>query len=183
MAVSSERVILRFPMSADQGPRPLLEARGAGRLVSIQISNGGVPKREVAGPVEVTTAGLNGDRQRDLRFHGGPDRAVCLFAQEHIDEFRSEGHPIDRGTTGENLTISGLDWSRVLPGVRLRVGEVTLEITKPAHPCRNIAGSFADGDFSRLSAKIHPGRGRMYARVLTQGFIRPGDPVDLVASL
>lgn len=164
-------------MSADQGRSALPEPPDSGRLLSIQISNGGVPKRGVPGPVEVTTGGLAGDRQRDLRFHGGPDRAVCLFAQEQIDELRSGGHPIDRGTTGENLTISGLDWSRVRPGARLCVGEVTLEITKPAHPCKNIAGSFADGDFSRLSAKIHPGRGRMYARVLTPGFIRPGDAV------
>lgn len=152
-----------------------------GRLESIQISNGGVPKRNVASAIEVTVSGLAGDRQRDLRFHGGPDRAVCLFSQEQIDDLRNQGHPIDRGTTGENLTISGLDWSLVRPGVRLRVGEVALEITAPAHPCRNIAGSFADGDFSRLSAKIHPGRGRMYARVLTPGTIRPGDPVSAQA--
>jgi len=148
-----------------------------GRLESIQISNGGVPKRNVASAIEVTTNGLAGDRQRDLRFHGGPDRAVCLFSQEQIDALRNEGHPIDRGTTGENLTLSGLNWSFVRPGARLTVGEVTLEVTAPAHPCRNIAGSFADGDFSRISAKIHPGRGRMYARVLTPGTIRPGDPV------
>jgi MOSC domain-containing protein YiiM len=62
----------------------------------------------------------------------------------------------------------------------VRVGEVTLEITKPAHPCRNIASSFADGDISRLSAKIHPGRSRMYARVLSPGLVRPGDCVDWV---
>lgn len=154
----------------------------SGRLVSIQISNGGVPKREVRGPIEVTAAGLSGDRQRDLRFHGGPDRAVCLFSRELIDALRSEGHPIDHGTTGENFTISGLDWGLLVPGARLRVGEVTLEITKPAHPCKNIAGSFADGDFSRLSAKVHPGRGRMYARVLTPGRVRPGDPVAWVSA-
>jgi MOSC domain-containing protein YiiM len=90
---------------------------------------------------------------------------------------RSEGHPIDAGTTGENLTVSGLDWSRVEPGSRWQVGGVVLEITKPAHPCRNIADSFADRDFSRLSAKIHPGWGRLYARVLVPGVIRAGDPV------
>jgi MOSC domain-containing protein YiiM len=150
-------------------------AAGRGRLESIQVSNGGVPKGTVDSAIEVTASGLAGDRQRDLRIHGGPDRAVCLFSQEQIDALRNEGHPIGRGTTGENLTISGLDWNLLRPGVRLSVGEVTLEITRPAHPCRNIAGSFADGDFSRLSAKIHPGRGRIYARVLTPGMIRPGD--------
>ena len=153
--------------------------RARGRLESIQISNGGVPKQDVAAAIEVTLTGLSGDRQRDLRFHGGPDRAVCLFSQEQIEALRNEGHPIGPGTTGENLTISGLDWSFLRNGARLTVGEVKLEVTGPAHPCRNIAGSFADGDFSRLSAKLHPGRGRVYARVLAPGTIRPGDPVSL----
>ena len=151
-----------------------------GRLESIQISKGGVPKWSVTSAVEITMNGLAGDRQRDLRFHGGPDRAVCLFSQEQIDGLRREGHPIDRGTTGENLTLSGLDWSLLLPGAVLDVEGVRLQITKPAHPCKNIAGSFSDGDFSRLSAKIHPGRGRLYARVLTPGLVRPGDAVRLV---
>lgn len=149
-----------------------------GRLDSIQTSDGGVPKKSVQGSVEVTVNGLTGDRQRDLRFHGGRDRAVCLFSREVIDRLRSEGHPIAPGTTGENLTLSGLDWGLVRTGARLIVGEIALQITKPAHPCQNIAGSFADGDVSRLSVKIHPGRGRMYARVLTPGLIRPGDPVS-----
>ena len=163
-------------MDMDQEPEST--APGArGRLESIQISSGGVPKHNVASAISVTAGGLAGDRQRDLRFHGGPDRAVCLFSQEQIDLLRNEGHPIDRGTTGENLTLSGLDWKLLRPGSRLKVGEVMLEITAPAHPCRQIAGSFANGDFSRLSAKIHPGTGRMYARVLKPGTIRPGDPV------
>jgi MOSC domain-containing protein YiiM len=177
---SSERAILRSPVPADQDPRYLPRRPMRGRLESIQISDGGVPKGGVPGPIEVTVNGLLGDRQRDLRFHGGPDRAVCLFSHELIILLRSEGHPIDRGTTGENLTLSGLDWSLVQTGARMTVGEVTLEITKPVHPCRNIAGSFADGDFSRLSAKIYPGRSRLYARVLTPGLIRPGDPVTCV---
>lgn len=169
-------------MPADQESTLSPSTARSGRLVSIQISNGGVPKREVTGPVEVTFQGVAGDRQRDLRFHGGPDRAVCLFSQELIDHLRSEGHPIERGATGENLTISGLDWAFVLPGVQLKVGAVTLEVTKPAHPCKNIAGAFADGDFSRLSAKVHPGRGRMYARVVTPGVIQPGDSVAWFAA-
>ena len=158
-------------------------AAAIGRLESIQISNGGVPKRTIQGAVEVTTKGLAGDRQRDLRFHGGPDRAVCLFSRERIEALRSEGHPIDHGTTGENLTLAGLDWAEVRTGARLAVGAVVLEITKPAHPCKNIAPSFADGDFSRLSAKRPEGLSRMYARVLVPGVIRAGDRVALLRSL
>ena len=153
-----------------------------GRLESIQISNGGVPKHRVDGPVAIGTGGLAGDRQRDLRFHGGPDRAVCLFSSEIIRQLRDQGHPIDHGTTGENLTISGLEWGLVSPGARVRVGDALLEITRPAHPCKNIADSFADRDFSRISAKLHPGVGRMYARVLEPGVVRSGDPVVLSPS-
>lgn len=151
----------------------------SGRLESIQISRGGVPKRPVAGPVEITLQGVAGDRQRDRRYHGGPDRAVCLFSRERIDALRAEGHPIEAGTTGENLTISGIDWPLVTPGVRVRIGAVLLEITKPAHPCKNIAGSFQAGGFTRISAKVHPGWGRLYARVLTPGNVEAGDVVTL----
>ena len=159
-------------------PTPKSAVPGApGRLESIQISSGGVPKRAVSGSVEITANGVSGDRQRDLRIHGGPDRAVCLFSLEVIDELRAQGHPIDRGTTGDNLTLVGVEWSEVVTGTRLRVGEVLLEVTRPANPCRNIAGSFADGDFSRLSAKLHTGRSRMYARVIEPGRVQPGDAV------
>ena len=150
-----------------------------GRLESIQVSNGGVPKLSVVHPVRIGANGLEGDRQRDLRHHGGPDRAVCLLAQELIDALRANGHPINRGTTGENLTISGLEWSLVQSGARLAIGDVVLEITRPAHPCKNLVGSFSDGDFSRLSAKLHPGRTRMYARVVRPGIVQPGDAVSL----
>jgi len=164
----------------DQPPIADASPGSRGRLESIQISNGGVPKNRVAGRVEVTVNGIRGDRQRDLRFHGGPDRAVCLFSREVIEELRGQGHPIDRGTTGENLTLSGIDWGLLAAGARVQVGEVLLEITRPAHPCRNIAGSFIGGDVSPLSAKVRPGRGRMYARVVNPGILRPGDPVTCV---
>lgn len=153
-----------------------------GRLESVQVSNGGVPKNPVAGPVGVTRDGVVGDRQRDLRFHGGPDRAVCLLSMERLEDLRAEGHPIAPGSTGENLTISGLDWSLVREGCLIRIGDLEMEITRPAAPCRNIAGSFRDGDFSRLSAKLHPGRSRWYARVLAPGLIPAGEPVFLTPS-
>ncbi|MEO8362437.1 MAG: MOSC domain-containing protein [Vicinamibacteria bacterium] len=168
-------------MPEDQpSPDPVLGAT-QGRLNSIQISNGGVPKRRLEGPVLVSGQGVAGDRQRNLHFHGGPDRAVCLFSQELIDDLHDKGHPIAPGTAGENLTISGLDWRQVQTGARLIIGSLVLEITQPAHPCKTIIGSFLDGDFSRLSAKLYPGRGRMYARVLVAAEVRPGDSVTLEA--
>jgi len=149
-----------------------------GTLASINLSDGGVPKLPVS-ECEVTANGLEGDRQRDLHFHGGPGRAVSLFSLEKIRALQAEGHPIDAGTTGENFTVSGLDWDAVAPGATLRVGEVTLEVTNYAHPCANIAGSFEDGGYHRMSQQRQPGWSRVYARVVQPGRVQVSDEVEL----
>lgn len=147
-----------------------------GRVESINRSDGGVPKRPVA-ECEIRVTGLLGDRQRDLRYHGGPDRAVCLYSAERIAALREEGHSIEAGSIGENLTVSGLDWSALGPGVRLRVGPALLEVTKYASPCSNITEWFLEGDITRVSQKVRPGWSRVYARVLTPGRVEVGDAV------
>ena len=145
---------------------------------SLNTSDGGVPKlaRE---SVAVRKTGLEGDRQRDLEYHGGPDRAVSLYSLELIEALRQEGHPIAPGTIGENLTLAGLDWKALRPGTRLEIGEVSIELTSHAAPCQNIAGSFSDRMFKRVAEKAHPGWSRFYARVLKEGTLRVGDRVQV----
>jgi len=153
---------------------------GSGRIVQISVSPGGVPKRPVEA-AEVTATGVAGDAQRDLRYHGGPERAVCLFALETIRALRAEGHPIEPGHIGENLTLEGIDWAAVTPGVRLLLGEdVLLEVTRYTSPCANIRASFMGGDYARVSQTRHPGASRVYARVVRTGTVRRGDPVRLL---
>lgn len=151
-----------------------------GRVVQVSVSNGGVPKRAVA-EARVGPLGLEGDGHRDSEHHGGPERAVCLYAVEAIEALRAEGHAIAPGAIGENVTVAGLDWSAVQPGCRVLLGDrVLLQITRYTSPCLNITRAFKDGDYSRVSQKRHPGSSRVYARVLAGGVIRPGDPVRLV---
>ncbi|HEX2649980.1 MAG TPA: MOSC domain-containing protein [Burkholderiales bacterium] len=152
-----------------------------GLVHSINISDGGVPKLPRTS-VAVRKTGLQGDRQRDLEYHGGPNRAVSIYSLELIEKLRAEGHPIAVGTIGENLTLSGLDWAALGPGVRMEVGEVEIELTADAPPCRNIAPSFSDRVFTRVAQKAHPGWSRFYARVLKEGTLRVGDRVRVVAS-
>lgn len=142
-----------------------------GKLVSINSSGGGVPKRPVLF-ANVTPLGLEDDRHMD-RLHGGPDRAICIYSLELIKALRAEGHPIDIGTAGENFTVEGLDWSLMKPGVTVTVGpDVRLEVTSFTTPCKTIAPSFTGGKFSRISEKLHPGWSRVYARVLTAGPVK-----------
>jgi MOSC domain-containing protein YiiM len=147
-----------------------------GRLVSINVSDGGVPKLALEECL-IQPLGLRGDRQRDLEYHGGLLRAVCVFSQDLIHALQGEGHPIAPGTIGENLTLAGIDWASMVPGARVEVGEVALELTSYADPCRNIAGSFMDRRMGRVSQKAHPGWSRLYARVTQEGTVRVGDQV------
>jgi MOSC domain-containing protein YiiM len=151
-----------------------------GRIVQVNVSPGGVPKIGIDVAM-VTPLGLEGDDHRDRRHHGGPDRAVCLYSMEAIRALQAEGHVVMPGALGENVTVEGLDWSTVVPGRRLRLGEqVMLEITRFTTPCLNITASFADGDYSRVSEKRHPGWSRVYARVLQPGALRRGDSVRVL---
>ena len=148
-------------------------------VTGLQRSGGGIPKL----PVEHATirfAGMEGDHQRNRRHHGGPDRALCLYSQELIDALADEGHPIKRGTTGENVTVSGIDWREMQPGARLRIGEVEVEVTAYAWPCQTIRGSFMDEGIARISQKVNPGWSRVYARVIVEGEIRVGNQAELI---
>lgn len=151
----------------------------AGLLVSVNTSQGGVPKLPRYQAV-VTTEGLEGDRQRNLKHHGGPDRAVCLYSFDRIRELQQEGHAVSVGLMGENLTIMGLDWRRLTPGTRVQIGEVVLALTAFTVPCKNLTSYFEGGEIFRVSQKVNPGWSRVYARVEQSGMVRLGDPVDIV---
>ncbi len=155
----------------------------AGRVHSLNVSGGGVPKRPVP-EAYATRNGLRGDTQGDLRHHGGPERAVSLFSLEVIERLRVEGHAIAPGTVGENVTISGLDWALVAPGSRLEfAGGVVLEVASYCVPCGKIRGSFAEGKIHRINQADHPGESRVYARVAVEGLVREGESVRLVQEL
>jgi MOSC domain-containing protein YiiM len=159
-----------------------LDDNRTGVIVSINLSGGGVPKKRMS-DAKVSLLGLHGDAHNDNEHHGGPDRAVCIYAIERIHALQAEGHPIDVGTAGENVTVEGLDWDLVVPGSRMKLGtEVLLEVASFTSPCKTIRESFIDGRFVRISQKLHPGWSRVYARVLSQGEIRFGDSVELLSA-
>lgn len=157
------------------------EVSVSGRVFQINASPGGLPKLGQL-RADVNSLGLTNDRQADTRVHGGPERALCLFSLEQILSLQAEGHPIFPGAIGENLTLSGLDWSQIEPGKRLKVGNnILIEITRFTTPCNNLEPYFLDADYSRVSEKRHPGWSRVYARVLQTGEIKVGDEVSLIA--
>lgn len=150
------------------------------RIFQINISTGGLPKSGIP-RVMITAAGAQGDQQRDLVHHGGPNRALCLYALELIQALQAEGHPVFPGAMGENLTLTGLDWSLVVPGSRLQLGsQALIEVTSFTIPCNHLIPFFAEGEIDRVGQKHHPGWSRLYARVVQEGPIQVGDSVVLL---
>lgn len=151
-----------------------------GWIHRINVSDGGVPKRPVE-EAEIGLRGVVGDHQADRRHHGHPEQALCVWSLDVIEALRSEGHPIEPGFAGENITVAGLDWSRVVPGTTLLLGEsVVAPVTFDATPCAKNAAWFLERDFRRMSHDLHPGWSRMYTSVTTGGLIRTGDQVRLL---
>ncbi len=164
-----------------------LTAGSRGQIASINVSHpGGVPKRPIDRTL-ITTRGLIGDGQRTKEpVHGGPEKAVCLFGVEQIRRVNADGHHLYPGAIGENLTLSGLDLGGLASGDQLRIGDPAsgpiIQLSDPAAPCKNIAGSFEDWRIARVSHKVRPEDSRWYARVLREGPVVSGDPIELLGA-
>lgn len=116
----------------------------------------------------ITFAGVEGDCQRNLKYHGGADRAICLFSEELYAQFQAEGILIRPGDVGENFTTRGVDLLSLAPGARLAVGDCLIEIAKIRVPCKQLNAIHPE-----LMQKI-AGRSGWMARVLKEAIVRPG---------
>jgi MOSC domain-containing protein YiiM len=77
-----------------------------GRIVRLSVSPGGVPKTRVTA-VRVGAGGLAGDGHRDAEHHGGPERAVCLYARVLAGGAIREGDPVQIVTDGGAARLAG----------------------------------------------------------------------------
>ena len=153
-----------------------------GVIHSVNVSHeGGVPKLPVKAAI-VRYEGVEGDhnRFRTERRGSDPGRAVNIFSLERIQELQIEGHSIGVGTTGENLTIEGIDWDELDVGTTLKVGNATIELSEPCAPRSKIGVSFEGQDFSRIDHDKEVGWSRWSARVVEEGDVSVGDPVSVI---
>jgi MOSC domain-containing protein YiiM len=163
----------------------------AKRLLSVQVGKlrqiesghrsvrTAIYKEPVLFRVRARRLNLEGDRQADLRVHGGPDKAVYAYDLSGYAHWRRElGAGLPHGQFGENLTVEGMPESRVRIGDVYRIGDALLQVTQPRSPCFKLSLKMGRPDFGKaFVASGHPG---FYLRVLEEGELGAGDAITLV---
>src|SRR3954467_3451741 len=150
-------------------PKPLAERRG-------RVMMSAIAKAPVSGPVRVEGVNLAGDDQADRSVHGGPDKAVYVYAREDADWWSDVlGVEIPDGMFGENLTVEGIDVSGAIIGERWRLGTVELEVCQPRLPCSKLGLRF--GDLRMVRAFAQASRPGAYMRIVTEGELQAGDEI------
>lgn len=141
----------------------------------------GIFKEPVTGRVPARALNLDGDRQADLRVHGGPDKAVYAYPSEFYELWRRERPELDFpwGQFGENLTTQGLRDSEVSVGDRFRVGTAELVVTQPRIPCFKLGIRMGRDRF--VTEFLERGLLGFYLSVAREGEVEAGDPIVEVA--
>ena len=137
-------------------------------------------KQPVAGPVAVLATHLAGDGQADLRVHGGPDKAVYAYPQEHWAYWRQllPTAQLVPGAFGENLTTQGLLEADVRVGDCFQLGTAVLMAVQPRRPCFKLGIRLARPGIVREFELAR--RSGIYFRVQQPGTLQAGDAITLV---
>jgi MOSC domain-containing protein YiiM len=156
--------------------------RLVGRVASVNVSHGGVPKRPIPGGW-VDRLGLEADAHEEPEpVHGGLNQAISIYSLESIARVAADGHAAFPGAFGENLDLLGIELDAMRAGDRLHIGDsgLVLELTARAEPCQTIAHWFVERRIARISSKVNPADARWYASVVSEGRMAPGDRVEVV---
>lgn len=140
----------------------------------------GIYKYPVNKPVLLDTEDVQGDTVVDRKHHGGPYKACYLFSSDHYPYWKEKYPDLDWdwGMFGENLTVEGLDESKIRIGSVYKLGSALVQITQPREPCYKLGIRF--GDQNILKMFIDHGLPGTYVRVLETGNVSVGDKMELV---
>jgi len=152
---------------------------GSPKTLPGRKSPSGIDKRPQLMPVSVTREGLVGDAILNRKHHGGPEQAVyCYFADDYAFWAGELGYQTNPGLFGENLTIDGIEGRALAVGDRFAIGPVILEVTSHRTPCATLGARLGDLHFVKAFARAN--RPGAYMRVIEEGEIAAGMPVELI---
>jgi len=133
----------------------------------------GICKSPVPGPLRLGKSGFEGDGVGDLKHHGGPDKAVCVYSTDHYPHWEGVlGTVLPPAPFGENLSVSGLTEDAVCIGDVFAVGTALVQVSQPRQPCKTLAARYGRSDLIKLVTES--GRTGFYLRVLREGTVEKG---------
>jgi MOSC domain-containing protein YiiM len=140
----------------------------------------GIRKHEVgADEVIVRRLNIDGDRQADLRVHGGADKAIYCYPREHRTFWEAElGYAKAEAPFGENLSIEGIDECEACIGDTWRWGTALLQISQPRWPCYKLAVHTGHPDM--VKRFVAAGKSGWYVRVLEEGVAPTSGEITIV---
>jgi len=141
----------------------------------------GIYKEPIEGRVMLRHLNLDGDRQADLKAHGGKYKAVYVYTYEHYAFWEQElgRDAFEFGHFGENFTVEGMIEDVVHIGDQFRIGEALLEVTQPRVPCFKLGHKMGSQKF--VKQFLHSLRSGFYLRVLEEGEVGARDSIERVA--
>jgi MOSC domain-containing protein YiiM len=112
--------------------------------------------------------------------HGGPDKAIYIYPSEHYDYWQGEFPEMELpwGMFGENFTTEGVLEEAVNIGDQWRIGSALVMVTQPRVPCYKLAAKFGRQDI--VKRFLASGRSGFYLRVMQEGEMGVGDPIELM---
>jgi len=152
--------------------------------VTIQVNGKyettGIYKKPTKQPIYLEKEQVKGDEISDRKVHGGEFKACYLFSADYYPYWK-ELYPHldwDWGILGENLTVKGLDETKIYIGDIYKIGTALVQITQPREPCFKFALKF--GSRNILKQFIAHGRPGTYVKVLEEGLATKNDTMTLV---
>lgn len=122
---------------------------------------------------------VKNDTVIDRVHHAGINKACYLFSADHYAYWQPKYPNLkwDWGMFGENLTIKGLDESKILVGSIYSIGKALVQITQPREPCYKLGIRFNDSKIIKdFITYNNPGT---YVKVIEEGHVSIGDSLIL----
>ncbi|QCR32725.1 MOSC domain-containing protein [Lysinibacillus sp. SGAir0095] len=127
----------------------------------------------------LTKDGFVGDGVADLKHHGGPDRAVCVYPYEHYALWEKEfGASLPKSTFGENITVTNMLEEDVYIGDIYELGDAVIQITQGRVPCSTINKRV--GIPLIMKRMVETGFTGYFCRVLQEGIVRSDSQIRLI---
>ena len=135
--------------------------------------------KEAVAEAFLTREGFVGDGVADLKNHGGPDRAVCVYPFEHYAQWEKEfGTSLPKSAFGENITVTNMLEEDICVGDIYKLGDAVIQITQGRVPCSTI--NKRAGLPLLMKRMVETGFTGYLCRVLQEGIVRSDSTISLI---